>query len=142
MFDVETVMQSIRDEIQKKNITTSKQYFATPYYERRIRECREKKNIIIFGSGKNGQILYSALQQEGINTIKGFCDNAKEKQGTLVSDMPVYSVEEALKQFPDAYFIVTVSRYENEILRQLIKLKVSVDNIALFIMKYSGLTEG
>ncbi len=139
MFEVEAVMESIRKEIREKNITVPKQYFATPYYDRRISECREKEDIIIFGSGRNGQILYSALQKEAINTIKGFCDNAKEKQGTFVSDMFVYSVEDALKRYPNAYFIITVSGYENEIIRQLIKLGVSVDNIAIFIVKLSGL---
>lgn len=139
MFDVETAMESIREEIREKNITVSKQYFRTPYYERRIKECREKEDIIIFGSGRNGQILYSALQKEEINTIRGFCDNAKEKQGTFISNIPVYSVEDAFKRYPDAYFIVTVSGYENEIMRQLIKLDVSVDNIAIFIRGLSGL---
>lgn len=139
MFNVETVMESIRREIQEHDILVSKQYFTTPYYRRRISECREKDDIIIFGSGNNGKLLYMILQKERINTVKGFCDNAKEKQGTFIKEMPVYSVEDAFKRYPNAYFISTVSGYENEIIRQLIKLGVPVDNIAVFIRTLSGL---
>lgn len=139
MFNVETVMDSIRAEIQEENIPLSKQYFITPYYLRRISEYRNKEDIIIFGSGNNGQLLYSMLKKEGIKTVRGFCDNAKEKQGTFISDMPVYSIEDALNIYPDAYFITTVSGYENEIIRQLIKSEVSVDNISVFIRTLSGL---
>lgn len=139
MFNVETVMESIREEIQEKDISLSKQYFITPYYLRRISEYRDKEDIIIFGSGKNGKLLYSMLQKEGIKTVRGFCDNAKEKQGTFISDIPVYSVEAVLDAYPNAYFIATVSGYENEIIRQLIKSDVSVDNISVFIKTLSGL---
>lgn len=138
MFDVKTVMQSIKNEIQERDSSISEKYLAKPYYERRIKECREKRDIVIFGSGINGQKLYHMLLKENIYTIRCFCDNSKEKQGKKIEDIYIYSAEETLEYYPCAYFLITASGYENEIIRQLIKLGVSMDNIAVFITKFCG----
>lgn len=132
-------MQEIRKEIQENNISISRQYITTPYYERMIRACRDKEDIVIFGAGSYGHILYYMLQKEKINTVRCFCDNNKEKWNTKVKGLNIYSLEEVKMHYPNAHFFITVKGYEMDIIRQLVNTGISINNIDIFAMKYTGL---
>ena len=138
-FNVENVMHFIKEEIKRKEISVAEQYLASRYYKQRVEECKNKKDIIIFGAGDHGRSLCSMLQKEGINTVRGFCDNNIVKYGKIINGLYVFSLDYVMRNYPDAFFFITAAQYENEIMRQLSRAGVSADNMAIFIRAYSGL---
>ena len=78
-----------------------------------------EKHVILFGSGYVGSCAYCLMRCNGIQNIAAFCDNDKSKWGSSHMGCPVMSLESALKQFPDAYFIITNAAHSDAIQKQL-----------------------
>ncbi|MGE7110284.1 class I SAM-dependent methyltransferase [Lysinibacillus sp. NPDC047702] len=93
------------------------------------------KEIYIFGAGSYGMQANSELQALNIQ-VKGFIDNAIEKQGTKVQNKLVYSVEEVMKEQPSfsKKVIIVCSMYHKEIGKQLEDLKLKENQ--QFFIKY------
>lgn len=136
MVNVEAIMHQIKSEINESDAILSQKYLLSKYYERRIEECKEKKEIVIFGSGHYGKTVYNYLTREEITSVVCFCDNNKEQQGKKIFDLEILSLEEVCQMYPNAYYLVTPKGYENEILRQLISNNISIKNISIIIMDY------
>lgn len=88
----------------------------------------ENRNVIIFGAGRWGTKLIDILQQNE-NNIRGICDNSKTVQGTLKNGFIVISVEAAVKQFPDALYVVVNQMHADEMRDQLIEYGIDEKNI-------------
>ena len=58
--------------------------------------------VVVFGAGKLGRRVASAV------TAQVFCDNNPALWGTSIDGIPVVSPAEAIRQFPDATFIVAI----------------------------------
>ena len=74
-------------------------------------------NIILFGAGKSGDYFQSLLDSYGIKAVC-YCDNSKQKQGTIKNGLSIYSCDEALSKWPEATICIT-SCYSSEIELQL-----------------------
>ncbi len=85
---------------------------------------RNAEDLIIFGAGFMGNAVYVFLKNNGLNNLRMFCDNNKEKQGTKKYKLMISSPEGALKAFPDATFILAVPNKENDLRAQLLELGV------------------
>ena len=59
------------------------------------------KNVLIYGAGEMGTIVYSTLQKsnERRSVIKGFIDDASNKQGNKIDRINIFSFEEIDKDF-------------------------------------------
>lgn len=136
MVNVEAIMHQIKSEINESDITLSQKHLLSKYYDRRIEECRNQKEIVIFGSGHYGKTLYNYLRQERITSVVCFCDNNKEQQGKKIFDLEILSLEQVCHMYPNAYYLVTPKGYENEILRQLILNNIPIEKISIIIMDY------
>lgn len=91
--------------------------------------ANEKCPVILFGAGSTSEYNLKYFNKLAISPI-AFCDNSIEKQGTLVSGVPVVSLEEAIKKYPDAYYYITTQLYYSEIKQQLIEAGCGSERIS------------
>lgn len=75
------------------------------------------EGVYIFGTGKIGIRIYEMLLKAGI-TINGFLDNNEKKQGRKISGIEILSPS-VLKSVDKARIVVSTTKYEREMLRQL-----------------------
>ncbi|MBN7818867.1 hypothetical protein [Bowmanella yangjiangensis] len=109
--------------IAEKSILLSKvNRFAFSVFSRRK---NKKKNIFVFGSGKNGED-FSLLNLSKFN-IKGFLDNNSSKHGKSLNGITIFSPDTILTSEFDAIYVV--SEHAADIYRQLIDLGVNPDKI-------------
>ena len=138
-FTTQQVMKEIQEELSKTMPHLGDLYFTTFYYRKLIRLLKEQKELVLFGAGKYGIAILAALKREGISNVRCFCDNNEKALGKTVDGLPVISPEDALEQYPDACFVITPKDYENEILRQLVRMGVDIESIVIFNIKNTGL---
>lgn len=99
-------------------------------YEQKIYQIRKiingirGKEIIIFGIGNLGKFIYMKLKQHGVKNILAYCDNNKNMHGKLVYDLEVLSPEQAIKQYPNAYFVIANMHNSYQIKKQLENLGI------------------
>lgn len=142
IFYIEKVIEEIKTDILSSEISVADQYLASPYYEKMMSEFKKQTEIIIVGSGVYGLRLFEMFEAEGVASIvKSFCDNSKERQELKIKNLEVLSVKDAVRKYPYAYYVITPKKYENELLRQLIHLGISVEKIAIYIFMYTGLVD-
>ena len=107
------------------------------YYDRKIREYRANKDIVIFGAGVNGKKMYDLLLGECLgDRVRCFCDN--NTNGSAFG-MSIISPKEAIKRYERAIFIITPRLFEDEIVRQLVTEGLGVDRISIFNFEYAKL---
>lgn len=140
-FCTESVMESIKKEIEDRKIPIKRQYLASEYYEKRMKEYKKQDEIVIFGSGNYGRDLYKMMIQEGIQSVRCFCDNGAARQHKQLSGLEILSPDEAIEKFPNAMYIVTPKGYGDEIMRQLVGMGIDVRHISIFTMELTGLEE-
>lgn len=86
----------------------------------------EKKNIVLAGSGANANEIITYLKEKRIDVLC-FCDNAKEKQGTLLEGIEIMSFQEAVSKYAESSFVITVSNGAVEMRNQLLELGIPLD---------------
>ncbi len=141
-LDIRSVINDIRKQIDDRGESVSSRYLASPYYEKRMSEMRQYRNIVIVGAGVFGLRLYEMLIAEGIvERVCAVCDNSKERQ--IVNPFPkdVISVERAVEDYPKALFVITPRFFENELFRQLIGLGIGPEQIMIYTFAYTGLVD-
>lgn len=138
-FNTEKVMEEIRGEILENHLRTSDLSFTTRYYRKLVRMLEEREHLILFGAGKYGETIQMALMQEGIGTIRCFCDNSVQAAGSFFCGLEILPLQEAFLKYPDACFVITPKDYDNEILRQLVHAGVCIDNIVIFNTQNTGM---
>lgn len=134
-FCVEDIMASIKRQIKNENISVRKQYLASPYYERKMKEYHEQKEIVIFGCGNYGKELYKMLKIEGMHSVMCFCDNSIARQGQTIDELDILTPQEAVSRFPNAMYIITPKGYGDEISRQLTQMGVDALRISVFVLE-------
>lgn len=104
-----------------------------------LKSIADFKHIFLFGSGYVGSCAYCLLRSNGIQNITAFCDNDKNKWGHTHMGRMVILPEDAAKQYPDAYFIITNAAHSDDIQRQLYeygidKKQITIYNLSTFPM--------
>jgi FlaA1/EpsC-like NDP-sugar epimerase len=131
-FNVEETMKKIREDIKNDGVKVDDLNFVPNYHSRVMKMIMQKEELVIFGSGIYGKVLLNDLDKAGISGVKCFCDNNKDNVGRQIGNFDILSPQEAYSKYSKACFVVTPKEYENEILRQLVGMGVSVDNIIFF----------
>lgn len=98
-----------------------------------LRDFAGKGAVILFGSGQIGAYAYCTIRNSGLRNVVAFCDNAAGKWGTTYMGCPVKSPEEAVRQYPEAYIVLTVSgARQDDIRAQLLGLGVPAERITAY----------
>lgn len=80
---------------------------------------RDKQEIIIFGAGMYGKKILHYLERNGVKkNVAGFCDSDEKIQGIRIENIPVYHVNEAWIQHPEAVYLIC-GRYMEEMYQTL-----------------------
>lgn len=82
-------------------------------------EFNKRKNVAIFGAGVVGKMCLDTLRP--YNLVKFFIDNSTEKQGTLMNDIPIVSLNDYLQKSKGWIIIACASPINQDIRKQLIK---------------------
>ena len=77
--------------------------------------------VIIFGAGHWGYEALKLLREKENCQIQAFVDNDEEKQGLVVENVKVYSLNQALCEFPKAIILIANETYYLEIKMQIEK---------------------
>lgn len=83
------------------------------------------KNVLIYGAGEMGTIVYSTLQKsnERRSVVKGFIDDATKKQGNKIDRVKIFSLndvnEEFLKENKINELIIAIKNIDQEKLLQI-----------------------
>lgn len=81
----------------------------------------DEKQIIIFGAGHWGYEALKLLREKKYCHVQAFVDNDCEKQGMVIENMKVYSLEQAVCEFPAAVIFIANEKYYSEIRIQIEK---------------------
>lgn len=82
-------------------------------------ERTDYKNLIFFGAGVVGERALLTFKTKNIAPPVAICDNGEKVQGTTISGVPVISFHEALETYDNPKFVITNSRYYQEIFMQV-----------------------
>lgn len=99
-----------------------------------MRDIAKEREIIIFGVGDIGTDLYNRLMEFPHNPVVCFCDNNPSKQGSVLADKEVFAPADAVNKYPGGTFVVTVINHKDAVKEQLLKLRVSEEQIIVFGM--------
>lgn len=101
-------------------------------YRTYLHKLRDKKNIIIASFGERGRSLYCFLKRNGVNNIVAICDNNKELWGMDIVNERICSFEETCKMFPEAYYVISNTRNNEQIKEQLLSLGIKEADIDIY----------
>lgn len=99
-----------------------------------MRDISKESDIVIFGVGDIGTDLYQRLSYYPDCSVRCFCDNNPNKQGTKIDGADIISPKEAVAKYPSGTFVVTVINHTEAVKAQLLKLGVSKQQIVVFAM--------
>ncbi len=91
----------------------------------------ENKDIVMFGAGAIGRRVFNILLQHE-NTIRAVCDNSLQLQGTFLKDFEIMPVQETVRRYPNAMFLVLNRKYYVEMRCQLLAEGIRDENIIIF----------
>lgn len=90
----------------------------------KILEVIGDRSVVIFGAAKNGRFLYRLLKKKHKNVV-AFCDNSIEEFNTQIDGVQILTPDMATKKYGDSVFVITSSKYLNEMKQQLIQNNIS-----------------
>ena len=97
-----------------------------------LKKISSKNQVILFGSGFVGQCAYCLLRINKINNIVSFADNDRSKWGQVYGKCSIESPEKLVKEYPDAYYLITNRKYSKEIHEQLLGYGIAEGNIETY----------
>ena len=136
-FNTEEVMNAIRKKISDEGKQIDELGFISPYHNKMVKKCLERKQLVRFGAGVYGELFLSDLLNHKADNICCLCDN--KQAGRTILGYDVLSPSDAHEKYPDATFVITPRLYENEILAQLDEMGIKVSNILILTMLETGL---
>lgn len=100
-----------------------------------IKRCAESGDIVVAGFSDIGRDAADSLKRCGIDSIRCFCDNNKDKETAQYHDWTVYSMNAAYEKYPKALWINTSQVSAKIISRQLMAMGVKEEDILIYISK-------
>lgn len=97
--------------------------------------CRKASDVIVVGFSDIGRDTIDSLNRCGIDTIRCFSDNNKDKQNAQYHDWTVHTINEAYKKYPKALWINTSQNSAQVINMQLMDIGVKEENILIYVYK-------
>ena len=97
-----------------------------------VRKMAEKKQIVVFCTGKVAKFALCLLRMNRLENIVAVCDNNREKWGSHFKGHKVMSPEEVIARYPKAHYLVANQRCPEEIIQQLAENGVAEENISVY----------
>lgn len=129
MYERTFLLLDDQEEFIKKVIEKEKGTFSTIQFIDFL-ESVDNGELVVFGAGALGSRIVEILQQNG-NMLRGICDNSKRLQETVLGNYSICAVEEAVKFYPDALYIIANKKNGTEMKEQLLKAGILEANIIL-----------
>lgn len=101
-------------------------------YDIFVREMAEKKQIVLFCTGKAARFALCLLRMNGLENIVAVCDNAREKWGGAYLGHEILSPEEAIGRYPEAHYLVANRICPQKIVAQLTESGIRKENISIY----------
>ena len=100
-----------------------------------LNRCKNIKDVIIIGFSDIGKDVADSLMRCGIENIKCFCDNNREKQLLEYNAIKVLSIDHADLEYPEALWINTSQAGARDINKQLLLKGIRKDSILVYTVK-------
>lgn len=91
----------------------------------------KKRKVYLFGAGEYGRFIHTFLSLNNVEAV-AFCDNNIQKRNEIIQNLPVLAPEETISKKDDACYIITASKYVQEITEQLLQLGVNQNRITFY----------
>lgn len=101
-------------------------------YNNFVREMAEKKQLIMFCTGKVAKFALCLFRMNRLENIVALCDNNREKWDTTYYGHSVLSPEEALKRYPEAHYLIAKMGDVGEIEKQLKDAGIEKERISVY----------
>lgn len=92
----------------------------------------ENDTVILFGAGGLGVMSIPTLLEE--QTITAFCDNDKDKEGTIIEGLPCISPKQLL-DYPSTFVLIGTVKYYNGIHQQLEQMEIRHCSLDAYIVR-------
>lgn len=97
-----------------------------------IKEVCSNRKVVIWGTGSYGYGVLKRLEENGLkNNLISFCDSDRNKWGTSIDSLSVFSYEYIKQNFKDNILFLICSSSGKEIKNKLIALGEKEENIYL-----------
>lgn len=136
--DVEDIINNIRVTIKKNNLNSIQLGYVTPYFKGFLKSLESKDKIVIMGMGDNGKRLYNICDEIRYNVI-ALCDNNPDLQKIKYRNNSIISPEQAVRNYPDAVYVITSQVAVIQMAAQLMNLGINSNSIEFFNISRTGL---
>ncbi len=133
--DILCFLEHPQTYIESDYFGEQKRYKALTEYLDDIEERLESRNpdgVVIVSSGDRGTAQYMLLAKNLETTDIYICDNSKCQQGKEFGYHKVESVEEAVKNHPKGYYVITNEFHHRELKEQIMELGIEEEDIIEF----------
>lgn len=107
-------------------------------YDNFVQEMAGKKQLVLVCTGKAAKFALCLLRMNRLENIIAVCDNDSNKWGDDYYGHEILSVEEAVRRYPDAHYLVTKRAQPEEILQQLANIGVGKENMSRYDLPLSA----
>lgn len=96
-----------------------------------------EREVIVFGTAAFGKFVHSLIESRYPGKVVAYCDNKQEMQGTKLQGVEVLSPKEAAQNYPGAAYILTSSRGEDAMRRQMKDYNISEEQMRLYMIEFN-----
>ncbi|WP_145152812.1 glycosyltransferase [Paenibacillus xylanexedens] len=128
-------------ELLMKNPIELYDYYVKNENEKRSKLSMLLKNFctshqtIVFGAGYLGKFVHTLLEFNGIERFEAYCDNNSNLWGCSIQGKAVISPEEAVKNFPQAAYVIANQAHHQEIKDQLMSMGINETHIFTYSLE-------
>lgn len=101
-------------------------------YDNFVREMTEKKQLVVFCTGKVAKFALCLLRMNRLENIVAVCDNDSRKWGSRYYGHEILPPVETVKRYPNAHYLVAKKTCSEEIVRQLCSSGIHEENISVY----------
>ncbi len=88
--------------------------------------------IVVVCAGELGVSILEAEKRLNTGKVCAVCDNAVSMQGQHVEGLEVVSVDNAVRMYPEAHFMIANIYHTQEIYEQIVNLGVEIEKISIY----------
>jgi len=133
--------QTLNSSIYEKLLDSAEKWCELRDWSYVISRCKNKKSIVVCGFSEIGKSVYRAIKANENNVVCIFCDNDLNKQGQLYDGLTILSMDNAIKQYENACFVISSQGYYSQIREQLQENEINIENIVGYFSKNSAYYE-
>jgi len=99
---------------------------------KRFKAKLDGQKIVLFGTGLRARYIYALLTRNKIGELIVACDNSEEKIGQKYYELDIISPANAAVKYPEAYYLISSSKYGKEMSEELENLGIDFGKIVIY----------